>query len=305
VRNKELPVAVARVARTFLALILTSPCTLLAGNLTSGAVELYRSLTPEQKSKAVLTFEDPARKQELFPGGVRAGIQIRDLAGPQREMALGMLKSFVSEYGAKKAEQIAGQEGKDGLLQYYVCFFGEPGEGRTYAWRIAEHHLTVVQVQVVDGRAAEFGPVLLGANPSTLWDAEEDALIDLYASLSPEEQKRATLSGKSDSAKPYPKGAGIAVKELNPTAREKVAAMFKGRLGFLSDEIGKEASTMLEKQGGLDAMRIVYWNKAEKRCRDGGKWDFKLGGENFLCDYENTRGHIHLSMKGRLGQQKD
>jgi hypothetical protein len=29
-------------------------------------------------------------------------------------------------------------------------------------------------------------------------------------------------------------------------------------------------------------------------------WDFKLGGPTFLCDYENTRKHIHMSMRGSL-----
>ena len=57
---------------------------------------------------------------------------------------------------------------------------------------------------------------------------------------------------------------------------------------------------MVERQGGLDTMRVAFWGVADKRCAQGGKWDFKLGGESFLCDYENTRGHIHLSMKGSL-----
>ena len=46
-------------------------------------------------------------------------------------------------------------------------------------------------------------------------------------------------------------------------------------------------------------MKIAFFGEATKKCADGGKWDFKLGGPNFLCDYENTRGHIHLSMKAQ------
>ena len=44
----------------------------------------------------------------------------------------------------------------------------------------------------------------------------------------------------------------------------------------------------------------TFFGVADKRCSAGGKWDFKLGSPAFLCDYENTRGHIHMSMKGQL-----
>ena len=51
-------------------------------------------------------------------------------------------------------------------------------------------------------------------------------------------------------------------------------------------------------------MKLAYFGNADRRCADGGKWDFKLGGDAFLCDYENTRGHIHMAMKGRLVEAK-
>ena len=50
-------------------------------------------------------------------------------------------------------------------------------------------------------------------------------------------------------------------------------------------------------------MNVAFWGTADKRCRDGGKWDFKLGNANFLCDYENQRKHIHMSMKGKLAEK--
>src|SRR6478752_5030839 len=79
------------------------------------AERLHASLTPVQRDQAVRAFDDPARKQELFPGGKRVGVQIRDLNKEQKELALALLKAFLSDEGQKKAEQIAAQEGKGGL----------------------------------------------------------------------------------------------------------------------------------------------------------------------------------------------
>jgi hypothetical protein len=263
------------------------------------AERLYASLTPEQRELAVRKYDDPARTQEMFPGGKRVGVQIKDLDEKQKEMALSLLTAFTSDYGRQKADAIAAQEGNGGLLQYYVAFFGTPGEGQTYAWRIAEHHLTIVNVEVHDGALTEFGPILLGANPPTLWDDEEDRLIDLYAAMTLAERQKASRPGKADSAKPIG-DAGVSVNDLNENARKKLKAMFDQRLGFYSPEIRARVEKLVEKQGGLGSMRLAFWGTADKRCAQGGKWDFKLGGESFLCDYENTRGHIHLSMKGRL-----
>lgn len=269
-------------------------------NLQKTAEVLFTSLTPEQRKQAVLPYDSPERSSEVFPGGKRAGIQIGKLSDPQQKQAIGLLTRFASEYGKQKAEAVAQQNEADpGLGRYYLCFFGEPREGQTYAWRIAEHHLTLVHVEVEDGKPAQFGPILLGANPPTLWDEEEDAMIALYAALSEPERTQASRRGSGLSTNPIG-DAGMKVADLGPTAKEKVKAVFESRLKFFEPSIADRVRGIVEQAGGLDSMRIAFFGAADKRCRDGGKWDFKLGGPAFLCDYENTRGHIHMSMKGEL-----
>ena len=48
----------------------------------------------------------------------------------------------------------------------------------------------------------------------------------------------------------------------------------------------------------LNDVRTIY------AMNDGGRWDFKLAGKSFLCDYEGSRAHIHFSMKGKLAETK-
>ena len=276
----------------------------LAAPATDPALALYASLSDAQKKEATLPFDSPERSKQLFPGGKRAGVQIRTLSDEQQKLATAMLTGFTSDYGKQKALAIADQKpdnpvDQPGFGRYYVCFFGEPGEGKTYAWRIAEHHLTLVHVEVEKGQPSNFGPILLGANPPTLWDTEEEKLIALYQAMSPAERQQAGNGGKGISGEAF-KGNGIKVGQLTPTAKAAAQAMLDQRLSFFSDEIRQRITKILDSQGGIDAMTIAYFGDADKKCRDGGRWDFKLSGPTFLCDYEGTRGHIHMSMKGTL-----
>ena len=159
-----------------------------------------------------------------------------------------------------------------------------------------------MDVEVEKGAPKTFGPILLGANPPTLWDDEEDKMIALYAALSPDERAKAEQQGKGISSEMW-NGTGVRVGDLNPSAQKAAQAVLDNRLSFFSEPIRQQIQKIIASQGGLDAMHIGFWGPATKRCRDGGRWDFKLAGPSYLCDYENTRGHIHLSMKGQLGDR--
>ena len=273
--------------------------------LNETAEKLYASLNDDQKKQATLPLDSPERNKQVFTGGKREGIKIRTLNDEQKKLAIELLTAFTSDYGKQKAMKIADQKINNppddpGFERYYVCFFGDVGPGKTYAWRISEHHLTLVHVEVEKGAATGFGPILLGADPPVLWDEEEDKMIALFGKMTPDERSKANQQGKGVSTE-GPKGEGIRVGDLSPSAKEAAKAVFDNRLSFFSDPIQKEVRAMIDQQGGLDAMQIVFYGPAEKKCREGGRWDFKLfAGKSFLCDYEGTRGHIHLSMKGEL-----
>jgi hypothetical protein len=264
--------------------------------LEQSALDMYQSLSAEQKKEVTLPFDSPERSKEVFPPGKRPGIQLKDLSDAQREKALGLIRGFVSDYGWEKAKAIAQQGEPGGLGRYYLTYFGEPGAKKDFAWRIAEHHLTLVDVEYGDGKIRSVGPILQGANPPNLWNDEEDKLIALFATLSPAEKEKAVRKGKGISAEAM-KDYGIAVSDLTTDAQKKVQEVYDGRMKFFSSAIAERIDQLLKEQGGLKSLRVVYWNEATKRCADGGRWDFKLGSANFLCDYESSRGHIHMSVK--------
>src|SRR5205085_2014127 len=187
-----------------------------------------------------------------------------------------LLTAFTSDYGKQKAISITQQKPDNpaddpGFGRHYVCFFGDVGPGKNYAWRIAEHHLTIVDVEVEHGKPSTFGPILLGANPPTLWDDEEDKLIALYGAMTPAEREKSMRQGKGISSE-MPKGdggvsgaGGVRVGDLNPSAKEAAKAVLDNRLGFFSDAIRQEARDIIDAQGGLDALTVAFYNgPAEK-----------------------------------------
>ena len=277
-----------------------APSSARGATIQETAEKLYGSLSDEQRKAATLPFDSPERTAEVFTGGERAGIQIKKLDANQQKLAVELLASFTSEPGKAKAEAVMQQEKQDpGIGHYYLCFFGEVGAGNTYAWRIAEHHLTLVHLEVEKGEPKSFGPILLGADPPVLWAEEEEKMMALFAALTPPEREKIVRKGRGISTAPL-QGEAIRVGELNPSAKEAAKAVLENRLGFFSDPIRQRAEKIIASQGGIERMQLAFWGEATKKSRDGGRWDFKLAGPSFLCDYENTRGHIHLSMKGRL-----
>jgi hypothetical protein len=289
-----------------LTLVLCLTCCALADSpLQQSAVKLYESLSAEHRKAVTLPFDSPERTSQVFPPGKRPGIQLKDLSEEQRNAAIGLVKQFTSDYGFEKAEAITKQGAPGGWGRFYLTYFGEPGANKTYAWRIAEHHLTIVNVEFENGEVKAVGPILLGANPPTLWDEEELKMIELYATLSPSERTKAVKQpDPKHSASSVPIGdGGIKVGELTTDSKKKVQEIFDGRLKFFAPDIAERVRKIVEKAGGIDAMNVVFYGYASKKCSDGGKWDFKLGSASFLCDYENTRGHIHMSLKGRPKEQ--
>jgi len=272
------------------------------------AQKLFSSLSEEQKKLAFLPYDSPNRAMQKYEGGPRPGIRIKELNADQQNLAEELLTQFTSDYGKQKAIAIADQPSnlKDdptkGFIRYYVCFFGDPTTDKNYAWRIAEHHLTIVHAEVSDGELKSFGPILLGANPPDLWDAEEEKMIALYAAMAPDERGKSHNDGKSNSSE-FPKDGvnSIKVADLGHSAHDLVTQIIDQRLSFFSDPNQKRIRELLDKSGGVNSLRLVFYGQpAEKKCREGGRWDFKLFNDSFLCDYENTRAHIHFSLKSGL-----
>lgn len=255
------------------------------------------SLDDDQRALCLHDLADKRRWEMRYTGGKRSGVMIRDLDENQRSLMVKVLSMVLSPHGWKMANAVAFQdagEGGDALGKYWITCFGDPRNG-DFAFRLAEHHLTVVHLELADDVANEFGPILLGANPATLWKEDELALLNAWPLIGNE---KALIEGERGIAtEAMNEGEGIDFTALSGEAQKAIQAAWARRLSIFTEEIQQRVNQLHVQRGGWTGSRVAYYNEVPtKRCIDGGRWDFKCGLPGMLWAFESSRGHIHMSL---------
>lgn len=264
----------------------------------AAALRLFQSLTEDQKKLAVKEFNDKDRYTEQFPEVKRPGLPYSKLTPVQKEMVDGVIKAMTSEYGAERCIAVAKQSSDGGR---YINFFGEPSADKPFAWRVASHHLTLIYAEFGMDKTNEFGPILLGGNPvKNLWEQEEKLVIELYASLSPEESKNIQAKGISSGSGAAIGKAGVKLGDLNEKSRDLARKLLSKRLDVFSADRRKAAESIIARDGGVDSLRVAIWNAANKSHLDGGAYHWRIGNDTFVADWQTAgKNHIHMTVRGR------
>jgi hypothetical protein len=261
--------------------------------LESSLQKLYESLDKTQREACLKPYDDPDRDAEVFFPGERKGLLIKGLTSDQFKQLESAIQLFLSKEGYAEAMKVASQSHKEeGLRGYYLNFFGDPTAGKDWAFRVSEHHLTLVHVA---SDPKMFGPILLGSNPPELWREQEDAAIACFAALTKEDRAKVELDGKAMSGEAL-KERGAPQSELSDGARKAVKSMIAARFKLFSDPQQEKLRAIFEEAGDF---RVAFFGEMTKRSSEGGTADVKIEGAGFLMDYESNRGHIHMTVRGR------
>lgn len=263
----------------------------------AAAVKLFKSLTDEQKKLALKEVDDKDRYAEVFPPGERKGISLKALSADQKTLIDDVVRAMTSEYGASRCLELAKQSGDDGR---YLTFYGMPEEGKPFAWRLAQHHLTLIYAEFGKDKVNEFGPILLGGNPvNKLWEDEEKILLQLRAALSDEEAK--AVAGKGDGTSGKAIGtAGMKIGDLGDKAKALAKKLLEQRLAVFSAERRKLLEDLIAADGGVETQRLAIWGDAAKGHMDGGNYSWKIGGAVLLCDWQTVgKNHIHMTLRAK------
>jgi hypothetical protein len=263
----------------------------------AAAIKLFQSLSDEQKKLAVKEFDDKERYKEEFPAVTRPGLPYAKLSAEQKTMIEDVVKAMTSDYGASRCLEVAKQT-PDGAR--YLNFFGTPSPDGKFAWRIAMHHLTLIYAEFGKDKANEFGPVLLGGNPvKTLWDDEEKLLLELHAALSPDDATAIKAKGSSASGAAIDATA-MKIGSLSEKPKTLARKLLEQRLSVFSADRRKILEDLIQKEGGVDGLRIAVWGDASKSQKEGGNYHWKIGGGPVLCDWQTVgKDHIHMTVRGR------
>jgi hypothetical protein len=150
-----------------------------AAAMATAANAFAASLTPDQKTKAMLRFDEADRFNWQESPGPRKGLALRDMTEPQRKLAMELWRTGVGDTGYQTIEMIrrrepvlsATQQTEQGRLLrhpdlYYFSIYGTPAANGTWAWRVEGHHMSL-NFTLAKGVISN-APSFLGAQPADL-----------------------------------------------------------------------------------------------------------------------------------------
>lgn len=191
--------------------------------MASAAAAFTTSLTPAQKTKAVIGFSDDRRLEWHFLPRERKGLAVREMTEAQRALALTLVDT-IGPIGGRKVQAIMSLDNLLKLLEpekiklegykgeiyevergagyYNFMVYGTPGPKGAWGWSVEGHHVSV-NITVVDGQISST-PFFLGADPAEVKEgpqrglrilaAEEDQARELLMSLDEAQRKIAIVS---------------------------------------------------------------------------------------------------------------
>lgn len=278
------------------------------------------ALSAEQKKQATYTLTDPERENWFFTPVPRHGLPLKQMDSKQRDLALALLRSGLSQRGLARAEAIMSMElvlrelendrppGRRDPLLYFVTVFGTPAADKSWGWRFEGHHLSF-NFTLVNGSHVFFAPTFIGSNPAEVRNGprtgervlgeEEDLGRAIVKSLDETQRKAAIIATKAPSeiitsnkkeAGPL-SPVGISASQLSAAQREQVFNLVKLYLDRGRAEIADETAAEI-KAAGVDALTFAWAGGLER----GDPHYYRIQGAAFLIEFDNTQNnanHVH------------
>ena len=194
------------------------PMTSLADNRSAGsamrasAIALLEGVGSGTRERIAFPFTAPERHRWTYVPGRRAGVFLDDMAAPERDLAMALLRASLSDDGYAKAtgvmklaavlQQTRGFGRGPGAYAFAV--FGDPRSGDPWGWRVEGHHLSLHFTAIGD-QVISTTPHCVCADPTEVRDGKHAGLMpldredylgrDLARNLNAEQFKRAVLAG--------------------------------------------------------------------------------------------------------------
>ena len=148
-----------------------------AGAMVQAASAFLAALTPEQRAKASMSFDDPERHVWQESPGVRSGVVLRDLTDAQKKLAMALLSTGLGERGYQKIQMSMAREPVLSAQQktpegqalrhpdlFYITIFGTPSATTPWGWTYEGHHISTHFT--VRGTSVSTSPLFLGSQPN-------------------------------------------------------------------------------------------------------------------------------------------
>lgn len=287
--------------------------------MAQAANHFLASLTPEQRAKAVIPFENEERFKWFYTPVERKGLALREMTPPQKELAQALLCAGLSQQGYMKAVTIMSLEDVLKLLEagkkgperdpekYLISIFGEPSDTGTWGYRVEGHHLSQ-NYTIANGKVVG-APSFFGSNPAEVREgprkglrvlaAEEDLARDLLDSLDANQKKMAIvdptaykdiLTTNSRKAALEGQPSGLSAAKMNKKQTDLLIALLEDYARNMPEQLAQTRMDQIKKAG---TNLFFAWAGAVER---GGPHYYRVQAPTFLIEYDNTQNganHIH------------
>jgi hypothetical protein len=290
------------------------------------ANEFLDTLDGPRRAHASLPFDDADRENWRYTPRERAGLPLKAMTEAQKNAAVALANSILSERGALKAAQVITLEGILAVMEknaeyrdqekYYVAIFGTPGDASEWGLRFEGHHLSL-NVTITENTDISATPSFMGANPAEVlkgenqglrpFAAEEDLARALTLSLLEAGKKdvlfsdaapREILTGESRKATQL-EAVGARAADLSISQQDALWTLVREFTGRHRDEIS-EAQIARIKASPLTDLRFG-WAGSTKR---GDAYYYRIQSPDVLIEVANTQSdanHIHTVIRDIKG----
>jgi hypothetical protein len=263
--------------------------------------ELYGTMTAEQRRMLVLPWDHRARKG-MFNSPINRRIG-DSYTQPQQELIQRILRSICSdEEGYRRITRGGTFDGSRSLQGCGANIFGDPANGRQFAWVFSGHHLTVRCDGNSEPDAAFGGPMYYGHSPDgysprNIFYYQTRSVLSVFDALTEAQRRRAIVVGSPGEMEPSvrfrPAGQphpGIAAADLTADQRRLIETVMRDVLSPYRREDADEVMQLVRRNGGLERIHLAFYRD---RGAIDNNWHFwRLEGPGFVWNYR-VLPHVH------------
>lgn len=288
---------------------------------TNPAVAFLNALNKDQKSLAMLDFDDPLKeKWHFLPHSMftREGISLKELQPHQKKLLFNLLESSLSESGYNKTLKIIDLENVLAKIsgdpvyrdseKYYASFYGNPETDDIWAWSFEGHHVSLNFT--ISGNNTAITPRFFGSNPATITsgtrkgertlDKEDDSGIELVNALDVKQKQKAIFKAepfkdiitKNDTKVEALAPVGISFKNLNKTQQALLLKLINVHIESMPKKLAAIRMKSIKKEN-LDN---IYFGWAGATQVNKPHY-YRIQGKSFLVEFDNLQNnakHIHV-----------
>jgi hypothetical protein len=274
--------------------------------------ELYEGLSDEQKRELVLPWDHGATgngggtptRLRMFNSpalGKRMGTVYTKA---QRELNERILRAVCSdEEGYRRISRNGSFDTAGGFDGCGAVIFGEPGDGKRFAWVFSGHHLTIRCDGNSEPGAGFGGPMFYGhsapgQSDKNVFNYQTRSVEAVFDALDAKQRAKAVVTGEpgegaasvkfrpADEARP-----GLGFADLSAEQLAVVEKVMRDVLSPYRKEDADEVMEIVKTNGGLGKLHLAFYRDAD--TDDKKPWHFwRLEGPGFVWNYR-VLPHVH------------